>query len=83
MIQIRNDTCIEVYSDMNEWMDCVFLVAEADKDAAEKVLKAAFDDYWDDEEAHDACYGDWLELRMKKAKINYEVFYRSVDEEDM
>ena len=73
MVQIRNQSCIEVCSDMNEWMDCIFLVDRKDQVRAVKVLSEAFDEYWESNTAE--CYGDWLESKMKRAGIGYEVFY--------
>lgn len=72
MIQVRNDVCIEVCSEMNEWINCVFLVSSADAEKAKAVLEKAFDEFW---EQGDECYGDWLSGRMKEANIEFEVFY--------
>lgn len=47
MILVRKDACIEVCSDMNEWMDCIFLVNKEDEEAARIVLEKAFDEFWD------------------------------------
>lgn len=27
MVGLLNDRCIRVYSEMNEWMDCIFIVS--------------------------------------------------------
>lgn len=73
MVQVRNErSCIEVCSEMNEWIDCIFLVDKKDEQEAVKILEKAFDDFWDQE---DVCYGDWLEGKMEEAGIEFEVFY--------
>lgn len=72
MVIVREDVCIEVCSELNDWMDCVFLVSKADKKKAVEILNNAWDDFLDDE---DACYGEFLEQRMADAGIAYEVFY--------
>lgn len=73
MVLVRKDVCcIEVCSDMNEWMDCIFLVSKEDEKAARVVLEKAFDEFWDQE---NECYGDWLESKMKEAGLSFEAFY--------
>lgn len=79
MIQVRNDVCIEVCSEMNEWIDCIFLVSSADAEKAKAVLEKAFDEFW---EQGDECYGGWLTARMKEANIEFEVFYAGGKGED-
>lgn len=73
MIEILNDTTIRVYSGVNGWMDCTFKVAPEDKERAAKVLKRAWELYWESEEAEQECYGDWLEKCLQEAGIDYEI----------
>lgn len=73
MVQVRNEkSCIEVCSEMNEWIDCIFLVDKKDEQETVKVLEKAFDDFWDQE---DVCYGDWLKEKMEEAGIEFEMFF--------
>lgn len=53
MVGLLNDRCIRVYSEMNEWMDCIFIVSAEDAERAEKVLQEAWDSYWED---GDGCF---------------------------
>lgn len=39
MVERIEDTCIRIRSEMNEWMDCIFIVSEEDAARAEKVLQ--------------------------------------------
>lgn len=43
MVERIEDTCIRIRSEMNEWMDCIFIVSEEDAARAEKVLQEAWD----------------------------------------
>ena len=43
MVEKIKDTCIRIRSEMNEWMDCIFIVSEEDAVRAEKVLQEAWD----------------------------------------
>ena len=36
MVERIEDTCIRIRSEMNEWMDCIFIVSEEDAVRAEK-----------------------------------------------
>lgn len=73
MVQVRNEkSCIEVCSEMNEWIDCIFLVNKKDEPEAVKVLDKAFDDFWEQE---NVCYGDWLKEKMEEAGIEFEIFF--------
>lgn len=42
MVERIEDTCIRIRSEMNEWMDCIFIVSEEDAARAEKVLQEAW-----------------------------------------
>ena len=73
MVQVRDErSCIEVCSEMNEWIDCIFLVDKNDEPEAVRVLEKAFDDFWEQE---DVCYGDWLKEKMEEAGIEFEMFF--------
>lgn len=72
------DTCIRIRSEMNEWMDCIFIVSEEDAARAEKVLQEAWDSYWEDGDGW--CYGNYLEDKLIKAGIAFDSYY--ADSED-
>ena len=40
--------CINLYSDMNPWMDLVLLVNDEDLDKAKEVTEKAFDTFWNE-----------------------------------
>lgn len=78
MVGLLNDRCIRVYSEMNEWMDCIFIVSAEDAERAEKVLQEAWDSYWED--GDDWCYGNYLSDKMIKAGISFDVYYADSEE---
>lgn len=69
---------INVYSEDfdNGWMDAIFVVCKADERKAVEVLKAAWSRWWEDEEASQVPYGDWLESSLAEAGIKYEAYYK-------
>lgn len=38
MVERIEDTCIRIRSEINEWMDCIFIVSRDDAARAEEVL---------------------------------------------
>ena len=78
MVGLLNDRCIRVYSEMNEWMECIFIVSAEDAERAEKVLQEAWDSYWED--GGGWCYGDYLSYKMIKAGISFDVYYADSEE---
>lgn len=73
MVEKIKDTCIRIRSEMNEWMDCIFIVSEEDAVRAEKVLQEAWDSYWEDGDGW--CYGNYLEDKLINAGIAFDSYY--------
>lgn len=46
MVERIEDTCIRIRSEINEWMDCIFIVSKDDVARAEEVLQEAWNSYW-------------------------------------
>lgn len=78
MIEELKDSVIRVQSELNDWMDCIFLVNEEEKEKAMGVLQKAFDSFWED--GDDWCYGDYLETKMVEAGISFDVYYAESEE---
>jgi hypothetical protein len=75
-------TTINIYSETNTWMDATFTVDVKDEARAREVLNKAWEAYWEDEDAENECYGDWLENAMQTAGIEYEVTYADDDSDE-
>ena len=75
---VEERKCLNIYSDMNSWMDLVLLVNEEDFNKAKKVIEMAFDDFWNDPKVEEECwsYGDWIGWKLKKAGIKYNMYFR-------
>ena len=78
MVEEMKGGCIRVQSSTNEWMDCIFLVNQEDKEKAIEVLKKAWDAFWIESESW--CYGDFLEAKMSEAGISFDVYYADAKE---
>ena len=64
MVEILKESVIRVQSSMNEWMDCVFVVA--------------WDSFWEDGDGW--CYGNYLEAKMVEAGIAFDAYYADTNE---
>ncbi|WP_346991269.1 hypothetical protein [Agathobacter rectalis] len=75
--------CINLYSDMNSWMDLVLLVNDEDFDKAKEVTEKAFDDFWNDPKVEEECwcYGDWVGWKLKEAGIKYNMYFRGKEDD--
>lgn len=69
---------IRVCSELNDWIDALFLIVnEKEVDDAVKVLSKFYDRYWEEETE---CYGDVLEAGLIVANIDFKSFYIKTDE---
>lgn len=80
---VEERKCLNLYSDMNPWMDLVILVNDEDLNKAKEVAEKAFDDFWNNPKVEEECwaYGDWIGWKLKEAGINYEMYFKNGDEE--
>lgn len=79
MVEVMNGVAIRVYSAMNDWMDCVFVVNEDDVEEAKEILEMTWNAFW---KQNNEPYGEMLEDAMYEAGIEYEVFYTNEAEEN-
>lgn len=63
-VEVLKESVIRVQSQLNDWMDCVFVVSKDDEEKAREVLEKAWDSFWEDGDGW--CYGNYLE-------DNYEI----------
>ena len=80
MVKEIKCACIRVCGCTNEWMNCIFLVEEKNKEKAVRLLEKAWDDLW--EEREDQCYGDFLGRRLTEAGIQFDVYYAGTESRD-
>ena len=77
MVQIR--TCINVYSDLNPWIDFVIITDDSeDIKTAEEIVQKAEDDWWKDKE--DEPIAEYIGRRLYENGIEFEVYFK--DEQD-
>lgn len=63
-VEVLKESVIRVQSQLNDWMDCVFVVSKDDEEKAREVLEKAWDSFWEDGDGW--CYGNYLEDKGRR-----------------
>lgn len=74
----KEQVVLNVCSEINEWMDALFVVNKENANEAKEILDDAFYAWFkldDDDESLDEPYGDFLERALRTFGINYTVYY--------
>lgn len=80
---IETKTCINVWSDMNTWIDfCVVIGAYEDLTKAEEVVQKAYDDWWELEDAQFEPLGDYVSRCLYESGIEFEIYFKDESEEE-
>ena len=83
MIEVRRNE-VTVNSELNDFIDVTFIINGGDEEVlkASKALEDAVENWFDDEDAEDMCYGDYFELLLNRAGVkDFETVYNYEDEE--
>ena len=77
-VEVLKESVIRVQSQLNDWMDCVFIVSKDDEEKAREVLEKAWDSFWKDGDGW--CYGNYLEDKLVNAGIAFDAYYADAEE---
>lgn len=77
-VEILKESVIRVQSQLNDWMDYVFVVNKNDEEKARDVLEKALDSFWEDEDGW--CYGNYLEDKLINAGVVFDAYYADAEE---
>ena len=73
-VEVLKESVIRVQSQLNDWMDCVFVVSKDDEEKAKEVLEKAWDSFWEDGD------GNYLEDKLVNAGIAFDAYYADAKE---
>lgn len=76
-VEVLKESVIRVQSQLNDWMDCVFVVSKDDEEKAREVLEKAWDSFWEDGDGW--CYGNYLEDKLVNAGIAFDAYYAEAE----
>ena len=77
---IETKTCINVWSDMNTWIDFCILV-DNDFNKAEEIVRKAYDDWLELEDAQFEPLGDYVSRCLYESGIEFEMYFKESEEE--
>lgn len=81
MIKVR--TCINVYSEMNPWIDfCIVLKDEKDINDATEIIKQAYSEWFSSGNQTDEPIAEYISRRLTDVCIEHEIYFSGKDEED-
>lgn len=77
-VKVLKESVIRVQSQLNDWIDCVFVVNKDDEEKARDVLEKVWDSFWEDGDGW--CYDNYLEDKLMNASIVFDTYYVDVKE---
>lgn len=77
-VEILKESVIRVQSQLNDWIDCVFVVNKDDEEKARDVLEKVWGSFWEDGDGW--CYDNYLEDKLMNASIVFDTYYADVKE---
>ena len=80
---VQTTTGINVFSDMNTWIDFIIIPCKSkDFNKAKEVIEKAYDDWWTVPDAEFEPIGDWVSDKLKENGIEFEIYFKYEEEEE-
>lgn len=80
---VRTKTCINVYSEMNPWIDfCIVLENENDISDARKIIEQSYDSWFFAKNQTDEPIMEYISRRLNEVCIWHEIYFTDKEEED-
>ena len=80
---IQTKTCINVYSNMNTWIDfCIVIGAYEDFTKAEEIVQKAYDDWWELPDAEFLPIAEYIGNCLEDNGIEFDMYYNNEEEDD-
>lgn len=74
---VKEVCAINVYSELNTVIDFIVVVCREDLEHAKEIISMAYDEWFEDmDAAGDSTISGYIELKLKDAGIEFEVFYK-------
>lgn len=80
---VRTKTCINVYSEMNPWIDfCIVLENENDISDAREIIEQSYDSWFSAKNQTDEPIMEYISRRLNEVCIWHEIYFTDKEEED-
>lgn len=81
MVNVK--TCINVYSEMNPWIDfCIVLTDEKDIPDAKEIIEQSYASWFSAKNQTDEPIMEYISRRLTEVFIEHEIYFTSKEEED-
>ena len=81
MVNVR--TCINVYSEMNPWIDfCIVLENEKDVTEAKEIIEQAYEEWFSSDNQTDLPITDYISDNLSDVCIWHEIYFSGKEEEE-
>lgn len=81
MVNVR--TCINVYSEMNPWIDfCIVISDEKDVPDAKEIIEQSFREWFSAKNQTDGPIMEYISRRLTEVCIEHETYFSCKEEED-
>ena len=80
---VRTKTCINIYSEMNPWIDfCIVIADEKDIPDAKQIIEQAYDSWFSAKNQTDEPIMEYISRRLNEVCIWHEIYFTDKEEED-
>ena len=80
---VRTKTCINVYSEMNPWIDfCIVLENENDISDTREIIEQSYDSWFSAKNQTDEPIMEYISRRLTEVCIEHEIYFTDKEEED-
>ena len=79
---IEKRSCINVWSDMNTWIDFCILVGEQVSEKAQRIIEKAYEDWWELPDEIFEPLADYVCRCLARNEIVYEIYFKQERKED-
>ena len=80
---VRTKTCINVYSEMNPWIDfCIVLENENEISDAREIIQQSYDSWFSAKNQTDEPIMEYISRRLNEVCIWHEIYFTDKEEED-
>ena len=79
---VERNTCINVWSDMNTWIDFCVIVHPKDISIAEEIIEKAYDDWFEMEDLQFEPIADYVGRCLFTNGIGFEIYFKEEEIEE-
>ena len=79
---VETKTCINVWSDMNTWIDFCVIVSDSDLEYAKTSVQQAYDNWWTIPDAQFETLADYVSRYLYENGIEFKIYFKDESKEE-